>query len=711
MLNHDDLLQKKLSELENGAALDAVLRDLPAEAKELEMLVRLAAAVRDAPHPVPAASQVSAQRREVLAAAVRNTQPASAHASAGAAARRPAWNWLTAGALLAAAGAMALFFALVLLGAGFWFSSRGANTVKVENLNGQVQVATDKAGTSWKNIETGARLHAGARLRTLGASNATLVFFEGTHTFVSPNSELTFSEIKGSAGSTLQVKIDQAAGETWNKVIPFKENTRSYFLVQTPSGTASVRGTSFNVKVSKSGQAQFTVNTGEVRVKNSAEEVTLLAGQATIAGPGGEIAAPTYQFSIQGSLLSMDIAAGGMLWTVSGAQFKVTDATEITGEPQLGDTIHVSGRILEGDAWVADTIEPGTDEGQAATYTGKLEKNEGEFWIIGGRAVKVTPETGLDPRLAINDPVKVTYNIINDGNTWLALEIESLVEPVAEPAPTPTATSDPHAMPSYEFDPDELETQACGESEFDFTGTLRNTANEAKDYAANVQLGYRFDRGGDFVSSVDLAPSGWTRIEAGQAVTFNIHVTMADEWAERAGKGGAESKDLQVKMRVFVESATNRPDHLNGRLTVTIEAGCQAAPTRTVTGTPTVTPTGTLTPEITATLTATPTVESPEPGQCVGAEPQPTGMKLAQRYGVPYEEIMGWFCQHYGFGEIDLAYSLSRQTGIPVEEIFAMRASGMGWGDIKKTLLNGDNNQDNSGNGKDKDKKDKKKDK
>ena len=38
-------------------------------------------------------------------------------------------------------------------------------------------------------------------------------------------------------------------------------------------------------------------------------------------------------------------------------------------------------------------------------------------------------------------------------------------------------------------------------------------------------------------------------------------------------------------------------------------------------------------------------------------------MKLAQRYGVPYEEIMGWFCQHYGFGEIDLAYSLSRQIG------------------------------------------------
>jgi hypothetical protein len=61
-------------------------------------------------------------------------------------------------------------------------------------------------------------------------------------------------------------------------------------------------------------------------------------------------------------------------------------------------------------------------------------------------------------------------------------------------------------------------------------------------------------------------------------------------------------------------------------------------------------------------------------------------MKLAQRFGVPYEEIMGWFCQGFGFGEIDLAYGLSQQYGVPVTEIFGMRSSGMGWGEIKKAL-------------------------
>jgi hypothetical protein len=61
-------------------------------------------------------------------------------------------------------------------------------------------------------------------------------------------------------------------------------------------------------------------------------------------------------------------------------------------------------------------------------------------------------------------------------------------------------------------------------------------------------------------------------------------------------------------------------------------------------------------------------------------------MRLAQRFNVPYEEIMGWFCQGYGFGEIDLAYGLSQQTGKPVADIFALRKSGMGWGQIKQLL-------------------------
>jgi hypothetical protein len=115
-------------------------------------------------------------------------------------------------------------------------------------------------------------------------------------------------------------------------------------------------------------------------------------------------------------------------------------------------------------------------------------------------------------------------------------------------------------------------------------------------------------------------------------------------------------------------------------------------PEGTQTGTPSVTPTGTLTPQPSGTPEPTPQ-PSPTPGvraKCAGGKPHPTGLNLSQRFGVPYEEILGWFCKGFGFGEIDLAYDLSRQTGTPVTEVFNLRSSGMGWGEVRKQLL-GDN--------------------
>ncbi|MBX3058208.1 MAG: FecR domain-containing protein [Anaerolineae bacterium] len=94
-----------------------------------------------------------------------------------------------------------------------------------------------------------------------------------------------------------------------------------------------------------------------------------------------------------------------------------------------------------------------------------------------------------------------------------------------------------------------------------------------------------------------------------------------------------------------------------------------------------------------------PTV-TPAPGTCTGTEVQPTGLTLAQRYGVSYDEIMGWFCAGFGFGTIDLAYSLSQETGADVAVIFTMSASGMGWGQIRTQLLGnpGGNNGNPGGN-------------
>ena len=87
---------------------------------------------------------------------------------------------------------------------------------------------------------------------------------------------------------------------------------------------------------------------------------------------------------------------------------------------------------------------------------------------------------------------------------------------------------------------------------------------------------------------------------------------------------------------------------------------------------------------------ATATVTSSLVTDCTGnSDDHPKARKLAELHGAPYAEIMGWFCQHFGFGEIELAYSLAEEYaafGITPAQLFEMRRSGWGWGEIKNWL-------------------------
>jgi hypothetical protein len=86
-----------------------------------------------------------------------------------------------------------------------------------------------------------------------------------------------------------------------------------------------------------------------------------------------------------------------------------------------------------------------------------------------------------------------------------------------------------------------------------------------------------------------------------------------------------------------------------------------------------------------------PTDPPPPPPPPTEAPPPPpeqnqNALKLANEYGVSYDEIIGWLNQGFGVGEVSHAYDLSRETGEPVDKIFQMRKSGMGWGQIKQAL-------------------------
>ncbi len=83
---------------------------------------------------------------------------------------------------------------------------------------------------------------------------------------------------------------------------------------------------------------------------------------------------------------------------------------------------------------------------------------------------------------------------------------------------------------------------------------------------------------------------------------------------------------------------------------------------------------------ILSTGTPAPTAVTP----CDTPQQQPVAMRLADAFDVSYQEIMGWHCRGFGFGEIAKAYLLDEFGDFSVEDVFNLRLSGVGWGEIMK---------------------------
>jgi len=349
-----------------------------------------------------------------------------------------------------------------------------------------------------------------------------------------------------------------------------------------------------------------------------------------------------------------------------------------------GTELSVAALEAEGDALHAEldqrrgrtTHDVVPLKGDGAAYTVHTPNGSAN---VHGTLFSVSVDERGETRIAVKEG---EVSVLSAGESVLVQSGESTTAEADQPPAEPLAAAQ-EPMPSLSFEPDELEAAGC-EASFTFDGTLYNDGSEPKDEAADVELGYEVIRGADFVEGVSIVPFGWATIAAGESVGFTVGLSLNAEW-------DSAPDETEVKVRVFVLNESNRPDHHPGRLTVTAvrECGVTVTPTITPTATitPTVTPTKTVTPTPTVTITPTATITPTTADDCTGAQPHPQGVRLSERHGVSYDEIMTWFCDgRYGFGEINQAYSLSEETGVPVEDIFGMRASGMGWGQIKQDL-------------------------
>ena len=620
MSDLDDRLQEQLDKIENGVPLDSALQGMPGGREELQPLVELAAAIRDVPRPEPAIafSRTLGQRVSTEARA-RFRQPAPGGS--------PRWRLAPAlvGLSLAVVGGIVLLGVLGLALA--WPGSVRAATLM--DVVGKVEVASSSTSANWHQVASGDKVYSGQRLRTGAGSSATLVYFEGSRTTVGASSDLTLTRLDGSWGNVLRLTLLQTAGETNHSVVPLRGKD-SQFVVNTPAGSATVHGTIFDVEVDKLGGALFSVESGKVLVTNANQEVTLAAGQATHALVDSAPEAPAYQFTLNDRLT----AVNGNVWNVSGVSFQVTQQTDVNGDPRAGADVLVRGRLVDGSKWVADSIEPASDGVSEFEFTGIVQEIGTDFWKINGITVTVNETTDIIGTIAISDPVKVTYTVL-DGNRWLALEIELLNRPPkGQPTMTPTGTITVTATPGN-----------C---------TGQETQPEALRLAKTYSVTY------GAIMSWFCQRFGFGEIDLAYSLSQRYQMPVDDVFALRqSGLGWGE-----IRRR--------------------LAAGPTMTPTATITPTATLTPTATVTP--TATITPTMTLTSTKGGiMCTDpTHQQPEAVRLAAKYKVTYAEIIGWFCQGFGFGEIDRAYALSAQTGTPVADYFGMKKFGLGWGEIKK---------------------------
>ena len=678
MTNRNDLLQNYIAMLETGAPLDEVLSHLPDSDAPTRDLLQLVNALRAVPRPEPEAftycdSVVHRLIQERTGVQRKSFAPNSLRG----------WSMPR----LALSGLALLILATFGL---VWFTLlRGdllpSSPLVVAASSGQVEMLRQD-GTDWQPVRAGASLVAGQRLRSGPGSMATLQFSDGSRIQMAANSELSVVKLERSQNEALVVELMQNVGQTRHQVVSLR-NPEAAYVVHTPAGRAEVRGTTFSVAVAADGHTYVAVDEGQVMVTSDGAAVAIAAGHATETRAGRAPAAPVRYFRSQGELRRQD----NTLWHIDETLVYVTEETVLTDVFAIGDIVSVSGRILPNGRWQADSVGLAFDLAHQAAFAGVLQAMTPRLWLVDGISVEVTADTGRPADLAPGDLAHVIYVRTEDGHRK-ALQIVALprVAPdTLEPTERPTDVFQV-ARPSLDFDPDELEADGC-QTTYTLTGLLTNSGDSAQDVASNVEVGYTVLSGARFVEMVTIDPSGWETIAAGETASFSVQVDVNAAWLDAP-------PETEVKLRLFIAAESNRPGHYITRLTLTLIQTCDQ-PARAPTGTPTPVqpsvPTPVRTPRVpkpapsaTPTATRTAPVPTPTPGStdCVGGVPHPEGLRLAQVYGVPYAEIIGWFCEGFGFGEIDLAYGLSRDTGTEVADIFAMRRDGLGWGEIMEIL-------------------------
>ena len=171
-------------------------------------------------------------------------------------------------------------------------------TGSLSALTGNVMVM--RQGTSaWIAATSGMKLGTGDSLKTGGSSSVLITFFDGSVMEIQADSEISVEELSAASGGSTTVHVNQVIGNTLNRVKNLVDSSSTY-EVDTPAGSAVVRGTIEGIHVDGTGRTCTDVQDENDAAKHSAAftgknvSVTIGEGQTACCAPGDVPGTPFY---------------------------------------------------------------------------------------------------------------------------------------------------------------------------------------------------------------------------------------------------------------------------------------------------------------------------------------------------------------------------------------------------------------------------------
>jgi len=163
----------------------------------------------------------------------------------------------------------------------------------LSEIAGEVQVLRN--GTSaWTVAVNSMKIWTGDSLQTGADGYALVTFFDGSVMEVEADTKISVDELSIASGGSTAVRIHQTIGSTINRVENLIDSSSKY-EVESPAGTAAVRGTTFGNNVERDGGilhtcvSTFKEEDGQhfVYFSNSGEGVDIPEGKTSCCWEGG----------------------------------------------------------------------------------------------------------------------------------------------------------------------------------------------------------------------------------------------------------------------------------------------------------------------------------------------------------------------------------------------------------------------------------------